>query len=207
VLAAKGPTDLRPPPPCGAGLLPVTTGYKPVHSGFAGFVGTRRIRPTVRLARATASDEIIERVNDRAAGVPARVAFNPAPPARGSGLEPERVEHLQLGITWRVTEILDRWQHPGRVQETWGRATVAKWWLLKVSGPLPGRPGVTGEFVMEISAYGHRSRWWITVEPLADPITEQGPGPGRGESPARGIPGRLGQIHATSADARLPCAG
>lgn len=28
--------------------------------------------------------------------------------------EPRQVEHLQFGITWDVTEILDRWAHPGR---------------------------------------------------------------------------------------------
>jgi hypothetical protein len=34
---------------------------------------------------------------------------------------------------------------------------------LKVSGPLPGRPAERGEFVMEVSAYGKPSGWWITA--------------------------------------------
>jgi hypothetical protein len=34
----------------------------------------------------------------------------------------------------------------------------------EVSGPLPGDPAKRGEFVMEVSAYGDPSGWWITVE-------------------------------------------
>ena len=83
-------------------------------------------------------------------GVIARVSFNHPP--SGCGLESKRVaEHLQLGISWYVTEILDRWAHPGRAEDTLGKATLIKWWLLKVSGPLPGRPAERGEFVMEVS--------------------------------------------------------
>jgi hypothetical protein len=33
-----------------------------------------------------------------------------------------------------------------------------------VSGPLPGRAAERGEFVMEVSAYGHSPGWWITVD-------------------------------------------
>jgi hypothetical protein len=69
--------------------------------------------------------------------VPARVTFDYAPPARG--LEPKRVEHLQSGITWDVTGILDRWAHPGRAEDTLGKAILIKWWLLRVCGRLPRR--------------------------------------------------------------------
>jgi hypothetical protein len=102
-------------------------------------------------------------VSEPSRGVIARVRFDRAPPARGSGLEPVQVEHLQFGITWDVTGILDRWAHPGRAEETLGKATLIKWWLLKVSGPLPGRPAELGEFIMEVSAYGAPPGWWITV--------------------------------------------
>ena len=77
-------------------------------------------------------------MSDRRLGVPARVTLDYAPPARE--LEPRRVEHLQFGITWDVTEILDRWAHPARAEETLGKAALIKWWLLNVSGPLPGAP-------------------------------------------------------------------
>jgi hypothetical protein len=68
-------------------------------------------------------------------GIPARVSFDHAPPGRG--LEPRRVEHLQFGITWDVTGILDRWAHPGRAEDTLGKATLIKWWLLKSPGRCP----------------------------------------------------------------------
>ena len=96
-------------------------------------------------------------------GISAQVRFDHPP--SGRGLEPKRVEHLQLGITWDVTEILDSWQHPRPPEETLGQPTLTKWWLLKVSGPLPGRPAERGEFVMEVSAYGAPPGWWIRVEP------------------------------------------
>ena len=44
-----------------------------------------------------------------------------------------------------------------------GKAALIKSWLLKVFGPLPGRPAERGEFVMAVSDYGARSSWWITV--------------------------------------------
>ena len=93
-------------------------------------------------------------------GVIARVRFNH--PSSGRGLEPNRVKHLQLGITWRVTETLDYWERPGSPEQTLGKPDMIKWWLLKVSGPLPGRPAELGEFVMQISFYGDppgRRRW------------------------------------------------
>ena len=62
-----------------------------------------------------------------------------------------------------MTGILDRWAHPRRPEETLGKAALIKWWLLKVSGPLPGYSADLGEFVMAVSSYGARSLWWITV--------------------------------------------
>lgn len=103
-------------------------------------------------------------MSESSRGVIARVRFNHPPSGRGQ--EPNRVEHLQLGITWRVTEILDRWERPGRAEDMLGKPDLIKWWLLKVSGPLPGRPAELGEFVMEVSAYGSPPGWWITVEHL-----------------------------------------
>jgi hypothetical protein len=79
-----------------------------------------------------------------------------------------------LHITWRVTEVLDGWEHPGSPQEMLGQATVTRWWQLKVSGPLPGRPAERGEFVMEVSPFGHRPGWWITVDLSRDYLNVAG---------------------------------
>jgi hypothetical protein len=94
-------------------------------------------------------------------GISAQVRFDHPP--SGRGLEPKRVEHLQLGLAWYVTEILDRWEHPRSPEQTLGKPVLIKWWQLKVSGPLPGRPAERGEFIMEISFYGDPPGWWITV--------------------------------------------
>jgi hypothetical protein len=104
-------------------------------------------------------------VTESPRGIIARVSFNHPP--SGRGLEPKRVEHLQLGLSWYVTGILDHWQHPGRAEDTLGKPDLIKWWLLKVSGPLPGRPAERGEFVMQVSFYGRPPGWFITVEALA----------------------------------------
>ena len=96
-------------------------------------------------------------------GIPAHVAFA-YPPGNGRDLEPRRVEHFQFGITWDVTAILDSWARFGRAEDTLGKAILIGWWLLRVCGPLPGRPAERGEFTMEVSVHGHPSGWWITVE-------------------------------------------
>lgn len=105
-------------------------------------------------------------MSESSRGVIARVRFNHPPSGRGQ--EPNRVEHLQLGITWRVTEILDRWERPGRAEDMLGKPDLIKWWLLKVSGPLPGRPGELGESVMQVSFYADPPVWWITVDLYRD---------------------------------------
>jgi hypothetical protein len=62
-----------------------------------------------------------------------------------------------------VTEILDRWAHPGRAEDTLGKAILVQWWLLRVCGPLPGRPAERDEFIMEVTKYGDPPGWWITA--------------------------------------------
>jgi hypothetical protein len=84
---------------------------------------------------------------------------------RSRHLVPELVEHLQLGITWEVTGILGCWAHPARSEETLGRPVLTGWWVLKVSRPLPDRPGEAGEFVMEVTGCGHQRPWWIKPRP------------------------------------------
>ena len=62
-----------------------------------------------------------------------------------------------------MTKILDRWEHPGSPEQTPGKPGLVKWWLMKVSGPLPGRPAGRGEFVMQASFHGDPPGWWITI--------------------------------------------
>ena len=63
-----------------------------------------------------------------------------------------------------MTAILDHWEHPGRPEDALGKAILIKWWLLRVAGPLPGRPAERGEFTMEISFHRDPPDWWITVQ-------------------------------------------
>ena len=91
--------------------------------------GARRVRGPVSRLRASGSDETIERISESSRGVIARVRFNHPP--SGRGLEPRRVEHLQLGLTWRVTEILDRWDRPGRPEK------MQRWTQLSTNGSSP----------------------------------------------------------------------
>jgi hypothetical protein len=108
--------------------------------------------------------ETIEQVSDPHLGISASVKFGRKPLGQGDGFEPERVQHDGLGITWHVTKVLDGWEYPGHVSEAYGQATVAEWWQLAVSGPLPGQPGESGRFIMKVSRYGDRPGWWVTVE-------------------------------------------
>jgi hypothetical protein len=64
-------------------------------------------------------------VSEPSRGVITRVSFNHA--SSGRGREPKRVEHLQLSLIWYVTEILDRWQHPGSPERTLGKPVLIKW--------------------------------------------------------------------------------
>jgi hypothetical protein len=102
-------------------------------------------------------------VSEARLGIPAHIT-SAYPRDRGQDLEPRQVEHLQFGITWDVTAILDHWAHPGRAEDTIGKAILIQWWLLRVRGPLPGRPGERCEFVVEVTGYGDRSLWWITTD-------------------------------------------
>jgi hypothetical protein len=128
----------------------------------------------------------IEQVSEDASGVRALVTFGHAPLAQGWGLEPQRVQHAGLGLSWLVTEVLDSWEAEDYV-EMRGQPDVTRWWRLKVYGPLPGKPTGTGEFVMEVSAYGDRPGWWIAVEWPSPrrPTSPDVPSMARDHSPAR----------------------
>lgn len=108
-----------------------------------------------------------EQVSEPSRDVIAWVRFNHPP--SGRGLEPKRVEHLQFGSTCIVTEILDCREHPRSPEQMLGKPDLIRWWLLKVSGPMPGHPADRREFVMQASACGDPRGWWITVEPRKCP--------------------------------------
>jgi hypothetical protein len=59
------------------------------------------------------------------------------------GIKPQAGRASPVRHRWDVTAILDHWLHPGRPEDALGRAILIKWWLLRVWGPLPGRPGRT----------------------------------------------------------------
>jgi hypothetical protein len=88
---------------------------------------------------------MLEQVRDPSRGIPAFVTFGHVPPALGRGLQPEQVEHAQLGITWDVTDILDYWQHP-RARRVDSRAGDPHE-MVAAEGlrPLPGRPAERGD--------------------------------------------------------------
>jgi len=100
-------------------------------------------------------------VSEPRLGIPAHITFD-HPYGRDTG--PRQVEHLQFGINWDVTAIVDRWAHPGRAEDTLGKAILVKWWLLRVRGPLPGRPAGSAEFTMQVSFHGAPLGWWITAQ-------------------------------------------
>jgi hypothetical protein len=82
----------------------------------------------------------------------------------GEGWTPQHVTHLQLLYRWKVKEVLDAWVHPGLPARTYGRQLIERRYRLRVVGPLPGRPRQHGEFIMIVTAYGHRHRFWIRPE-------------------------------------------
>jgi hypothetical protein len=98
-------------------------------------------------------------------GVEAYLDQRRAPMA--GGMIPELVTHIRLGLTWQVIEVLDHWEHPDGMKAR--GAVVREAWKMRVAGPLPGRPGERGEFVMTARVYSHVGGWWIAPEPGSSP--------------------------------------
>ena len=78
--------------------------------------------------------------------------------------QPVALYHVARGLRWQVRAVLHRWTHPGWPGKTYNKPVVEKRYRLRVFGPLPGRPGQHGEFVMIATSYGNRDRWWIRPE-------------------------------------------
>jgi hypothetical protein len=87
----------------------------------------------------------------------------------GPRLVPVAIRHARLGLPWMVLAILEDWTTP-RYHAVVGTPAETKRFRVRVSGPLPGRPSETGEFVMTVRRYGDRPGWWISPE-------EANPGP------------------------------
>jgi hypothetical protein len=97
------------------------------------------------------------------------VEHGPAAASVGGGRVPVRVIHATRGLAWRVEEVLDGWKHPGGPQACAGEPEVTAWYLLRVWGPLPGRPAERGRFVIQVQGYGDRPGWWLTLASLPAP--------------------------------------
>jgi hypothetical protein len=78
----------------------------------------------------------------------------------GPRLAPVAIRHARLGLTWRVTRVLEDWTTP-RYYDAVGTSAETRQFRVRVSGPLPGHPSEEGEFVM-MRRYGDRLDWWIS---------------------------------------------
>ena len=67
----------------------------------------------------------------------------------GPHAAPVTIRHARLSLTWTVLQVLEDWT-TRRYWEVTGTAGETKRFTVRVSGPLPGQPSETGEFVMII---------------------------------------------------------
>jgi hypothetical protein len=56
-----------------------------------------------------------------------------------------------------------------RWRENEPRRSLREAWRMRVAGPLPGRPGERGEFVMTARVCSRIGGWWIAPEPGSTP--------------------------------------
>jgi len=74
----------------------------------------------------------------------------------------ELVRHATLGLSWRVDEVLEAWTHPYYLSTVFSEPAELRRYRFRVHGPLPGRPGEQGEFVLAARLYRDRRGWWIS---------------------------------------------
>ncbi|HUY52533.1 MAG TPA: hypothetical protein VMV92_43670 [Streptosporangiaceae bacterium] len=79
----------------------------------------------------------------------------------GSNFEPKGVTHRD-GHTWLVKQVLCTWKHPGSAPEQFRLPDVTWCWRMLISGPLPGDPGRSGDFVMRATGRGNRPGWELS---------------------------------------------
>jgi hypothetical protein len=87
----------------------------------------------------------------------------PAAVDLGSRLAPIAIRHARLDLSWQVLRVLEDWTTE-RYYEVVGTPEEMKRFRVRVSGPLPGQPAETGEFVMTVRRYGDRAGWWMRPE-------------------------------------------
>ena len=79
-------------------------------------------------------------------------------------LVPLTIRHAELDLVWSVLELLEVWTTPD-FEEDLRSSMELKRYRVRVTGPLPGRPSVTGEFGLIVRRYGDRPGWWVSPEP------------------------------------------
>jgi hypothetical protein len=77
-----------------------------------------------------------------------------------TGREPEWVRHAEHGHVWMVTGVVEGWKHDDP-RKARGQPVLTERYVIRAAGPLPGRPGEDGRFLLEICSYGHLDGWWI----------------------------------------------
>jgi hypothetical protein len=81
-----------------------------------------------------------------------------------ASLVPLTIRHAELGLCWSVLAVVEDWTTPAYHDDV-GTPMEVKRFRVRVTGPLPGRPAVAGEFGMIVRRYGERQGWWICPEP------------------------------------------
>lgn len=87
-------------------------------------------------------------------------------------LTPLSIRHASLELPWSVLAVLEDWTAP-RYSEVAGSPLETKRFLVRVRGPLPGKPSEDGEFLMILRRYGDRDGWWISPEAKASATLRQ----------------------------------
>lgn len=80
------------------------------------------------------------------------------------------------GLTWVVEEVVSYWDNDDAggkpVRDDQRRCLEAVRWQLTVTGPLPGRPEVSGRQEVILTSFATGNGWWMGV-------AEHTPPPGR----------------------------
>jgi hypothetical protein len=79
-------------------------------------------------------------------------------------LVPLTIRHAELDLSWSVLAVIEDWTTPAYHDDV-GTPMETKRFRVRVTGPMPGRPSVAGEFGMIVRRYGDRPGWWVRPEP------------------------------------------
>jgi hypothetical protein len=82
--------------------------------------------------------------------------------SHGPGFTPVSVHHATEDLHWMVWRILDHWETSLNASERLATGAIVERWRLEVSGPLPGRPGKHGRFVMLAETRGNEPGWLLS---------------------------------------------